>query len=211
MPICQYRKRVKSELFLFTNLNFLCYNSASLYKRFVKEGSAINKSYRINNQIRVAEVRVLGVNGEQLGVMATPQALAAAKAQALDLVEISSSTVPPVCRIVNFGKFKYEQEKKEKAAKKNQKIVILKEIKIRPKIDIHDLTTKKNHIKDFIEKGNKVRVTIMFRGREMAHKEMGRDILDKILIEFQDFVDVEQASKLEGYNMAMVLAPKKGK
>jgi len=182
-----------------------------IYKRFLEEGFAINKSYRINNQIRVPEVRVLGVNGEQLGVMATPQALVAAKALALDLVEISSSTVPPVCKIVNFGKFRYEQEKKEKAAKKNQKIVVLKEIKIRPKIDIHDLQTKKNHIKEFIEKGNKVRVTIMFRGREMAHKEMGRDILDKILIEFQDFVEVEQASKLEGYNMAMVLAPKKGK
>ena len=131
-----------------------------IYKRFLEEGFAINKSYRINNQIRVPEVRVLGVNGEQLGVMATPQALVAAKALALDLVEISSSTVPPVCKIVNFGKFRYEQEKKEKAAKKNQKIVVLKEIKIRPKIDIHDLQTKKNHIKEFIEKGNKVRVTI---------------------------------------------------
>ena len=176
-----------------------------------KEGFKINKAYRTNNQIRVAEVRVLGSAGEQLGVLPIAQAVSAARAQGLDLVEISSSSIPPVCRIVNFGKFKYEQEKKEKAAKKNQKIVLLKEIKIRPKIDIHDLQTKKKHIQSFLDDGNKCKVTIMFRGREMAHKEMGRDILDRIIADFAEIADLEQNSKLEGYNMTMVLAPKKGK
>lgn len=146
-----------------------------------------------------------------MGVMPIAQAIAAAKALGLDLVEVSSSSVPPVCRIVNFGKFRYEQEKKEKAAKKNQKIVLLKEIKIRPKIDIHDLQTKKNHIQSFLNDGNKVKITIMFRGREMAHKEMGKDILDRIVADFAEISELEQHSKLEGYNMTIVLAPKKGK
>jgi translation initiation factor IF-3 len=154
---------------------------------------------------------VIGANNEQLGVLPISQAISAAKAQKLDLVEISSASVPPVCKIVNFGKFRYEQEKKEKAAKKKQKIVVLKEIKIRPKIDIHDLKTKKNHIEKFLKEGNKVKVTIMFRGREMAHKEIGKAILDKIVVEFTPLSDVEQQSKLEGYNMSTVLAPKKGK
>jgi translation initiation factor IF-3 len=131
-----------------------------------------------------------------------------AKAQNLDLVEISPQANPPVCKIMDFGKFKYEQEKKMKLARKKQKVVIIKEIKIRPKIDVHDFQTKKSHIERFLKEGNKVRVTIMFRGREMLHKEKGADILNKVIQDFKDLADVEQQPKLEGYNMTIVLTPK---
>lgn len=134
-----------------------------------------------------------------------------AKSQNLDLVEISPNIVPPVCKIIDFGKFRYEQEKKEKLAKKKQKVVVLKEIKIRPKIDIHDFQTKKAHIERFLKEGDKVKVTIMFRGREMAHKEIGKSLLDKIVAEFAPISELEQQSKLEGYNMTIVMIPKKGK
>ncbi len=134
-----------------------------------------------------------------------------AKTAKLDLIEISPNTVPPVCKIADFGKFRYEIEKKEKLARKNQKTVVIKEIKIRPKIDVHDFQTKTGHIERFIKEGNKVRVTIMFRGREMAHKEIGKALLDKVLTQFIPIADIEQPSKLEGYNMTALLAPKKGK
>ncbi|MFH1825193.1 MAG: translation initiation factor IF-3 [Candidatus Firestonebacteria bacterium] len=171
----------------------------------------MEKRYRINNQIRANEVRVLGPNGEQIGVISLSSAVNMARAQKLDLVEISPQVNPPVCKIMNFGKFRYEQEKKLKLAKKKQKVVVLKEIKIRPKIDIHDFQTKKAHIERFLKEGDKVKVTIMFRGREMLHKERGRDILNNVIQEFKDLSEIEQQTKLEGYNMTIVLNPKKGK
>ncbi|MCX5776480.1 MAG: translation initiation factor IF-3 [Candidatus Firestonebacteria bacterium] len=171
----------------------------------------ISKQYRINNYIRVNEVRLIGVNGDQLGVVPTATAVSMAKTAKLDLIEISPNSVPPVCKIADFGKFRYDIEKKEKLARKNQKIVVIKEIKIRPKIDTHDFNTKTGHIDRFLKEGNKVRVTIMFRGREMAHKEIGKALLDKVIAQFTPIADVEQPSKLEGYNMTTLLAPKKGK
>jgi translation initiation factor IF-3 len=178
---------------------------------YQKQEVNISKTYRINSGIRANEVRVIGAAGEQSGVMSISQAISLAKSMNMDLVEISPHVVPPICRIINFGKFRYEQEKKEKLAKKKQKVIVVKEIKMGTKIDKHDLETKKNHIKRFIEEGNKVKVTITFRGREVTHKEIGVDILNKIVKDFSETADVEQQSKLEGYNMHMVLGPKKGK
>jgi translation initiation factor IF-3 len=165
---------------------------------------------RTNERIRVREIRVIDDNGEQLGVMPPPQALALARGKGLDLVEISPTAQPPVCRIMDFGKYQYEQQKRTRAAKKHQKVIEVKEIKFRPKVDEHDYDFKKKHIERFIEDGDKVKATIFFRGREMAHPEIGRRILERLSGELVDVAIVESSPQKEGNQMHMILAPKPG-
>ncbi len=149
-------------------------------------------------------------NGEQLGIMPPPQALVVARSKGLDLVEISPTAVPPVCRIMDFGKYQYEQQKRTRAARKHQKIIEVKEIKFRPKVDEHDYQFKKKHIERFLEDGDKVKATIFFRGREMAHPEIGRRILERLTGELGEMVVVETIPKKEGNQMHTILAPKPG-
>ena len=146
--------------------------------------------------------------GEQLGIMATRDALLLAEEQHLDLVEVAPKAKPPVCRIMDFGKYRYEQQKRDKEAKKKQKIITLKEVKLRPHIEQHDFDVKLKNALRFLEEGNKVKVTIMFRGREMSHQELGRDVLHRVAEELKDLVAIERDAKLEGKNMIMILAPK---
>jgi translation initiation factor IF-3 len=152
---------------------------------------------------------VVNDKGEQLGVMPLAEALLLAENSDQDLVEVSPEAKPPVCKIFNYGKFRFEQGKREKEARKRQHTIHVKEIKFRPKIDTHDYETKKGHIVRFLDEGNKVKVTIMYRGREMDHVELGRKILDKVVTELVDKVIVESMPKLEGRNMVMLLSPKK--
>ncbi len=158
--------------------------------------------------IRISPLRVIAPDGEQLGIMSVDEALAAADARGLDLVEVAPMARPPVCRIMDFGKFKFEQAKAERAAKKKQRSIDLKEIKFRPGIDDHDFDFKCRHAKEFLAEGNKVKVTMMFRGRQMAHPELGRQVLDRVAEVLADVGKVEQDAKLEGKNMTMLMTPK---
>jgi translation initiation factor IF-3 len=158
----------------------------------------------------VREIRVIDDDGQQLGIMPPPQALALAKSKGLDLVEISPTAMPPVCRIMDFGKFQYEQQKKARSAKKHQKVILVKEIKFRPKVDEHDYQFKKKHIERFLADGDKVKATIFFRGRENAHPEIGRRILDRLMDEVDDIAVIESAPRQEGNQLHTILAPKPG-
>ena len=164
---------------------------------------------RINERIRVPEVRLIDEKGEQIGVMKTDQALDYARERDLDLVEIAPEARPPVTRVLDYSKYKYEQEQKKKAARKHQQQVTIREMKLRPKIATHDYETKKGHILRFLKQGQKVKVTIMFRGREMAHPERGEALLRKVADELAEFGTIEQSPNQEGRNMIMVLAPVK--
>ena len=166
------------------------------------------ESLRINEEIRIREVRVTSASGEQLGIMATRDALRMAEKQHLDLVEVAPKAKPPVCRIMDFGKYRYEQQKREKEAKKKQKIVTIKEVKLRPNIEQHDFDVKLKNALRFLEEGNKVKVTIMFRGRELSHPELGREVLNRVSDQLKELVSIERDAKLEGKNMTMILAPK---
>lgn len=163
---------------------------------------------RINEEIRVREVRVTTAEGEQLGIMQVRDALQMAIEQNLDLVEVAPTARPPVCRIMDYGKFKYEQQKRDKEAKKKQKIVTIKEVKLRPNIEDHDFDVKKKNALRFLEDGDKVKVTIMFRGRELSHPELGRVLLVRMAKELADIANVEREPKLEGKNMIMILNAK---
>jgi translation initiation factor IF-3 len=157
----------------------------------------------------VPEVRLIDEKGEQIGVMKTDQALEYARERDLDLVEIAAEARPPVCRVLDYSKYKYEQEQKKKAARKHQQQVTIREMKLRPKIATHDYETKKGHILRFLKHGQKVKVTIMFRGREMAHPERGEALLRKVADELAEFGTIEQSPNQEGRNMIMVMAPVK--
>ena len=163
----------------------------------------------INEQIRDKEVRVIGADGEQLGIMSSRDALKLAQEAELDLVKIAPTAKPPVCKIIDYGKYKYEQIRKEKEAKKKQKIVEIKEIRLSPNIDTNDLSTKMNATRKFIAKGNKVKITLRFRGREMAHMQTSKHILDDFAEQVADVAIVEKAPKLEGRSISMVLTEKK--
>lgn len=145
---------------------------------------------------------------EQLGIVQLRDALQMAAEQHLDLVEVAPTAKPPVCRIMDFGKFKYEQQKREKEAKKKQKVVTVKEVKLRPNIEDHDFDVKFKNAQRFLEDGDKVKVTIMFRGRELSHPELGKKVLDKMASQIKDIANIERAARLEGKNMIMILAPK---
>jgi translation initiation factor IF-3 len=162
----------------------------------------------VNDEIRVPQVRLIDENGEMVGVMSARDAMLRAYDIGLDLLEISPNAVPPVCKLTDYGKFKYEQQKKANEARKRQKVVELKEIKVRPNIDDHDYEVKMKQMKSFIGEGDKVKVTLRFRGREMAHQELGIKVLERIRIELGETIKVEQMPRLENRQMIMVLAPK---
>jgi len=167
----------------------------------------IVKDVRINREIRAKEVRVIDPEGKQLGVISLVEALRAAANFELDLVEVSSKSEPPVCRIMDYGKFKYQQSKKAHEAKKKQAVIHLKEVKMRSKTEEHDFQFKLRHIERFLKEGNKTKVVVVFRGREMAHLDLGRNMLNRITEESKEWAKIEQAPKMEGRNLTMVLAP----
>lgn len=161
----------------------------------------------MNERIRAREIRVIDADGNQLGIMAPYDAVRKAREVNLDLVEISPNAVPPVCRIMDYGKFLYEQEKRERAAKKHQKQIILKEVKFSVNVDEHDYVTKRNHVLRFLGEGDKVKASLRFRGREMAHQNLGRDVLDRLVKDVGDKGIVEFRPRMEGNTMHVILAP----
>jgi len=167
-----------------------------------------DKDLRINEQIRVREVRLIQNEGEKQGIMPTLDALAIAKEHGLDLVEVAPQASPPVVKIMDYGKFKFENEKKVRASKQKQKLLKLKEIRMQPKIDDHDLDFKSKHVKEFLAEGNKVKVTVRFRGRELAHTELGLDVLKDVLKRIEGEYVMDKAPSMEGRFMSMVLSPK---
>src|ERR671936_217603 len=162
---------------------------------------SISRAFRVNERIRVREVRLIGEDGEQLGIMPTLQALELARSKDLDLVEVAPNVVPPVCRLLDYGRFKYEQTKKEREARKNQVKVELKEIRLRPKISVHDFESKARRAVKFLEGGDKVKVTVLFRGRELAHPNLGRELLQEMADQLRDLAVVERAPMVEGKSM----------
>ena len=163
---------------------------------------------KINQFISAETVRCIGSNGEQLGIISIEEAIKVAISQGLDLVEVQPNVTPPVCKILDYGKYKYEAQKRKNEARKKQKIIDVKEIKLRPNIDHHDFDVKMKSVKKFIDNGDKVKVTLRFRGREMAHHELGSTVLDRVKENTSDLCKVEVLPKLEGRQMVMVLAPK---
>jgi len=164
---------------------------------------------RVNEMIRAKEVRVVDEEGGQVGIMTPEQALAVAQERNLDLVEVAPSANPPVCRIMNYGKFQYQKSKRAHEARKHQKQVMLKEVKFRPKTEEHDYQFKKNHIVRFIGEGNKAKATVVFRGREMTHQEIGRRLMERLVNDLKEIAEVERPPKMEGYSLVTIFMPKK--
>lgn len=164
---------------------------------------------RVNELIRAKEIRVVDEDAGQLGIMTPEQALELARSRELDLVEVAPGATPPVCRIMNYGKFQYQKSKRAHEAKKHQKQVILKEVKFRTKTEEHDFQFKKNNILRFLSEGNKAKATVVFRGREMMHQDLGRKLMDRLVAELGDEVDVEKSPKMEGYALVAIFCPKK--
>jgi translation initiation factor IF-3 len=162
----------------------------------------------VNRQIRISPIRVIGADGSQLGIMDVESALGIAQEAGLDLVEVAPMARPPVARIMDYGKFKFEQAKMARQAKKKQHVILLKEVKFRPGIDEHDFDTKTRHARRFLEEGNKVKVTLMFRGRQIAHPELGRQVVDRVAQLLADISKIESDARLEGKAMTMILTPK---
>jgi translation initiation factor IF-3 len=167
-----------------------------------------NDGPRVNHQINVPEVRLVREDGTMVGVVSTRQAINMAADAGLDLVEVSPNATPPVCKILDLGKFKYEEQKRKNEARKKQKVIEVKEIKLRPGIDIHDYDVKMRAIHRFLEEGDKVKVTMRFRGREMAHQELGAKVLDRVKTDLDAIAKVESAPRMEGRQMIMVISPK---
>ena len=163
---------------------------------------------RVNERIRSREVRVIGEAGEQLGVLPVFEGIRLARERSLDLVEVAPQSVPPVCRIMDYSKFKYELSKREREAKKHQHVMHLKEIKFKPHINEHDYQVKLSAARKFLERGDKTKITMVFRGREMAHMELGRRVVDRVLQDLTDLITVEKTPSLEGRFMTMVVSPK---
>jgi len=163
---------------------------------------------RVNEEIRTKEVRLVSETGEQLGIMYPKDALNIALSKGLDLVEVAPAAKPPVCRIMDIGRFRYEQSKREREARKKQRIINIKEVKLRPNIEDHDFEVKAKNAIRFLEDGDKVKVTIMFRGRELTHPQLGRELLERMALVVQEIAAVEKNPKLEGRNMTMILSPK---
>ena len=174
--------------------------------------SAISKVvHQLNEEIRDKEIRLISDTGEQLGIVSSEEALRIAEERGLDLVKISPQAVPPVCKLMNYGKFRFEQSKREKEARKNQHVVEIKEIRMSPGIDVGDFNTKLKNAQKFLADGNRVKVSVRFRGREMAHTEIGRDLLVKFAESCAEVAAMDKSPKLEGRNMSMFLSPKTGK
>ncbi|MBV2181757.1 MAG: translation initiation factor IF-3 [Castellaniella sp.] len=170
---------------------------------------ATEKKHRINGEIRIPEVRLLGVDGEQLGIVRTTEALTLAEQHDVDLVEISPTADPPVCRLMDYGKFKYQEQKRQAEARSRQKVIQVKEVKFRPGTDEGDYQVKLRNLRRFIEDGDKAKVTLRFRGREMAHQELGMRVLERVRDDLGELIQVEAMPKLEGRQMVMVLAPRR--
>ncbi|OWU84773.1 translation initiation factor IF-3 [Oceanicola sp. 22II-s10i] len=164
---------------------------------------------RVNDKIRANEIRLIGAEGENIGVVTPARAMALAEEAGLDLVEISPNATPPVCKIMDFGKFKYEQQKRESEARKKQKIIEVKEVKFRPNTDVHDYEVKMRNVMRFLEGGDKVKVTLRFRGREMAHQNLGRELLERVAEDVKEIGKVENMPKMEGRQMVMMIGPAK--
>jgi len=193
--VCYYSGGVCHSIFIFSKYNGRC--------------TAISKeNLRINEEIRAREVRLLSSANDQLGILSLRDALRLAVEQQLDLVEVAPLAKPPVCRIMDYGKFRYEQQKREKEAKKKQKVVTIKEVKVRPNIEDHDFLVKLKNAQRFLLDGDKVKATVMFRGRELSHPELGRQVLIRMAAELKEIANVERDPKLEGKNMIMILAAK---
>ncbi|MQA07534.1 MAG: translation initiation factor IF-3 [Pseudonocardiaceae bacterium] len=175
------------------------------------QGGPISSESRINERIRVPEVRLVGPNGEQVGIVRIEDALRLAQEADLDLVEVAPQARPPVCRLMDYGKFKYESAQKARESRRNQQLTVIKEQKLRPKIDPHDYETKKGHVSRFLDQGHKVKVTIMFRGREQSRPELGYRLLQRLAEDVAELGFVESNPKQDGRNMIMVLAPHKKK
>ena len=163
---------------------------------------------RVNEQIRISTVRLVGADGEQVGIVPIEEARRAAEERGLDLVEVAAMARPPVVKVMDYGKYRFEQAKAAKAAKKKQHIIHLKEVKYRPGVSGHDFDFKTRHARKFLEEGNKVKLTMMFRGRQITHPELGREVLLRVVAELEEIAKIEMHPKLEGKNMTMVLAPK---
>jgi len=170
-----------------------------------------DKDIQVNHEIKAREVRLIGPDGKQLGIMPLKDALRYAQEAQLDLVKIASNAKPPVCKIMDFGKYKYEQSKREKEARKNQKVINIKEIRMNPTIDDHDFQVRLKSAVKFLKDGNKVKVSIKFRGRQMIHTKLGEDVLNKMVEHIQEVGIVEKPPTMEGRNMVMVLSPKQTK
>ena len=166
---------------------------------------------RVNERIRIREVRLIDDEGNQVGIIATRDALEMARQKGLDLVEVAPNAVPPVCRLMDYGKFRYEQSRKERESRKNQHVVELKEVRIRPKIDDHDLETKGRQASKFLDHGDKVKLTVLFRGREMAHPDIGKGLLDQLIELLKTHGTVEQTPRLEGRAMTAIMNPVRAK
>ena len=164
---------------------------------------------RINDRIRATEIRLIGADGENVGVVTPARAMEMAEEAGLDLVEISPNATPPVCKIMDFGKFKYETQKKEAEARKKQKIIEVKEVKFRPNTDVHDYDVKMRNVMRFLENGDKVKVTLRFRGREMAHQDLGRNLLERVAADVEEIGKVENMPRMEGRQMVMMIGPTK--
>jgi translation initiation factor IF-3 len=170
-------------------------------------GGGGSRDARTNRRIKAREVRVIGPEGEQLGVLPIDQALARAQELGMDLVEVSPMAKPPVCKIMDYGRFKYLEKKKQNEAKKKQVVVQLKEVKLRPRTEEHDYTTKIKKVREFLAEANKARITVMFRGREMSHRELGQKVLQRVIEDLKDVAVIEAAPRQEGRQMFMILAP----
>jgi translation initiation factor IF-3 len=166
---------------------------------------------RVNERIRIREVRLIDEEGEQVGIIPTFEALQMARDRGLDLVEVAPNAMPPVCRLMDYGKFRYETSRKERESRKNQHVVELKEVRIRPKIDDHDLETKGKQAAKFLDAGDKVKLTVLFRGREMAHPDIGKGLLDQLADQLRPHGSVEMSPRMEGRTMILIMAPLKAK
>ncbi|MBC7107156.1 MAG: translation initiation factor IF-3 [Firmicutes bacterium] len=176
---------------------------------FGREVKSITKEFRVNEEIRAREIRVVDPEGKQLGIMSAREALRLAEELQLDLVEVAPQARPPVCRLMDFGRYKYEQSKREREARKRQRSVELKEIKFRPRIEEHDFRVKLRNATRFLNDGDKVKVTIIFRGREIVHTQLGEQLMNRLASELAELATVERAPRLEGRQMVMILAPRK--
>ena len=168
----------------------------------------IVKEVAINWEIKAPEVRVIDPDGNQVGVLPVKEAIKIAEERGLDLVEVAPTSQPPVCRIMNYGKYKYQQSKRTQEARKHQTVIHIKEVKVRPRTEEHDFQFKLRHVKRFLDEGNKVKISILFRGREIAHPEFGKELLNRFIEGVKDVIVIEQSPRLEGRNMVMILAPK---
>lgn len=184
------------------------FRSRALWHKDREEVTYISKELRVNKEIRAKQVRMIGSEGEQVGIIAIKDALAMAEEKELDLVEVSPNADPPVCKLMDYGKFKYEQHKKERDSKAKRKTLEVKEVKLRPKIDDHDFQTKSKTAQRILEEGDKVKVTLMFRGREVVYTKLGEQLLEKLFEEVSSIALIERKPKLEGKNMIMILTPK---